>query len=187
MELTPPASMARFREDGEPVERAPRPMEGGIAGGSFAHDVIDLWKTSSSRDYKYFDKVGEQIAAFWGAGSVFRTQFELMDRETVVEIACGKGRHTAQALPMCGTIWATDTSIDALRELAERFKDVPAVRPLLVSGDGTLPETPEQLRYRGFQLRFHGPLRDADGCRLSHGGFQDLNGKAARCCSTIPT
>jgi ubiquinone/menaquinone biosynthesis C-methylase UbiE len=140
MELTPPASAARFREGGEPIQYERRRAVGAIAVGPFAYEIIELWKTSSSRDYKYFDKVEEQTAVFWKPGSVFREQFELMDRETIVEVACGKGRHTALAVPLCGTIWATDTSVDALKELTERFRDVPAVRPLLVTGESSLPE-----------------------------------------------
>lgn len=140
MELLPLGADARQYQVIVPVDPKPRPADAAPAVRSFSREIIDLWKTTKSQDYAYFDKVEEQAAAFWTPGSPFRDQFDLMDRGTVVELACGKGRHTAQAVPLCKTIWATDTSVDALAELSERFRDVPAVRPLLVTGDSGLPE-----------------------------------------------
>jgi SAM-dependent methyltransferase len=140
IEFLPRAEDARHHDGVELFDDESRFSNGPFAVRAFSHEIIDLWKTTRSQGYAYFDKVEEQTAAFWAFGSPFRDQFDLMDRETVVEIACGKGRHTAQAVPLCKTIWATDTSTDALAELSDRFKDVPTVRPLLVTGDSDLPE-----------------------------------------------
>jgi len=140
MELLPPTSGGRRRERDESIEREPGCAEKDIGVRPFSDEIIDMWKTSSSQDYKYYDKVEEQTSAFWTQGSPFRDQFDLLDRDTVVELACGKGRHTERAVSLCGSIWATDTSIDALAELSERFKEVSTVRPLLVTGDSSLLE-----------------------------------------------
>jgi SAM-dependent methyltransferase len=109
---------------------------------TFSTEIIDLWKTTASRDYRYFEKVEDQIDVFWLPGRAIRDQFDLMDLTCVVEIACSMGRHTAQVARLGGTIWATDTSIDALVEVRRRFSDVPNVRPLLVSGDSALSDIP---------------------------------------------
>ena len=81
---------------------------------AFAEQIVNMWKTENSFDYAYFDKVESMTDGFWKAGSIFRQQFEELNLDTVLEIACGKGRHTAQIASRCGLIYAADTSVDAL-------------------------------------------------------------------------
>ncbi len=103
-----------------------------------AAEIIDMWKTKGSQNFSYFNKVEPKAERFWIEQSRYRRFFNQMNHDTVVEIACGKGRHTAIAAPLCGTIWATDTSVDAIEECKARFKDTPNVRVALVSGDSGL-------------------------------------------------
>ena len=58
--------------------------------------VINMWKTEGTGDYGYFDSVEEQLGLFWKPGSMFTKLFDRLDLESVVEIACGKGRHGAR-------------------------------------------------------------------------------------------
>lgn len=111
---------------------------------AFAEQIVNMWKTETSFDYAYFDKVESMTDAFWKPGSVFREQFEELNLDTILEIACGKGRHTAQIASRCRLIYAADTSVDALAELAIRFNDQPNVRPILVTGQSSLPDIADE-------------------------------------------
>ncbi len=111
---------------------------------AFAEQIVNMWKTKTGFDYAYFDKVEDMTDGFWKAGSFFRQQFEDLNLDTVLEIACGKGRHTAQIASRCRLIYAADTSVDALAELAVRFKDHPNVRPISVKGQSGLPDISDE-------------------------------------------
>ncbi|HTZ70342.1 MAG TPA: class I SAM-dependent methyltransferase [Acetobacteraceae bacterium] len=106
---------------------------------SYANDVINMWRTEDSKNYRYYSGVEDKAHIMWAHQSRFRQCFDELDLEAVVEIACGQGRHTAFAAPLCGTVWATDTSVDAIAVCKERFKDVPNVNISLVAGDSALP------------------------------------------------
>jgi SAM-dependent methyltransferase len=108
------------------------------ANRPFSDDIIKMWETKGTGDYSYFEKVEPQAAAFWAPDSLYRKKFDQLDLGVVVELACGVGRHTAMVAPICEVVWATDTSADAIAEVAARFKDASNVRPLLVSGDSSL-------------------------------------------------
>jgi SAM-dependent methyltransferase len=136
IELAPPGWAPRHRT---PFAKKPGLGESAVPS-TFSFEIIDLWKTTQSRDYGYFEKVEDQVDAFWRPGHVIRDQFDLMDLTSVLEIACGTGRHTAQVARLSGMVWATDTSVDAMAEVRRRFKDVRSVRPLLVSGDSALSD-----------------------------------------------
>jgi hypothetical protein len=42
---------------------------------------------------KYYAEAEKQTTFFWDAGVPFRQLFERLDLESVVELACGRGRH----------------------------------------------------------------------------------------------
>jgi SAM-dependent methyltransferase len=101
--------------------------------------VIDTWKTASSMDFGYFDKVESMTDVFWDAGTPFRERFDLLDLAATVEIACGKGRHAAQIVDRCPRLHLVDTSVDAAASARARFHDAPHVSVHLSDDGQTLP------------------------------------------------
>jgi ubiquinone/menaquinone biosynthesis C-methylase UbiE len=101
--------------------------------------VIDTWKTESSPDYAYFDAVEHQAGGFWADDSLYRKEFDKLDLSSVLEIACGKGRHSAQIADRCGKLILADTSTDAIAFAAQRFSDKPNVSTHLIADGETLP------------------------------------------------
>ncbi len=103
-------------------------------------DVIDMWKLESSPNFGYFDQYEQSVEIFWGEKGKFRELFETLDRTVLLEIACGKGRHTMLAPEPYDRIFAIDTSIDAIRAARERAKDNPKIE-FYFSEDGySIPE-----------------------------------------------
>ncbi|MGN7808080.1 class I SAM-dependent methyltransferase [Ensifer sp. 22521] len=90
--------------------------------------VIDKWRTENSADFGYFDTVENMLEIFWTEGGDFRKRFDTMDLTSVVEIACGKGRHAAQIVERCGNLVLVDTSRDAIDFARKRFRDKRNVR-----------------------------------------------------------
>ncbi len=83
--------------------------------------VIDKWRNEGSPDFGYFDEVEDKLGSFWVSGSIFRKRFDTLDLTSVVEIACGKGRHAAQIADQCGKLVLVDTSKDAIKFACKRF------------------------------------------------------------------
>jgi ubiquinone/menaquinone biosynthesis C-methylase UbiE len=81
------------------------------------------WAESS-----YYDLVEQDayLDVFWGHTSIFRKLFDLLDTHTLVELACGHGRHSAEILlkyPICSLVLVdiNETNISyCRRRFAER-------------------------------------------------------------------
>jgi ubiquinone/menaquinone biosynthesis C-methylase UbiE len=117
-------------------------VEGNDGHGAHKSQIIDKWFDSGSADWKYFDAVENQVGSFWQEGGLFMTMFSRLRLDYVVEIACGKGRHSAQIVDKCGALILVDTSPDAIEYVKTRFQSNPNVTPL-VSPDGeSLPFVP---------------------------------------------
>lgn len=110
--------------------------------------IADLWRAPGSPDFDYFRRAEEHTDDFWRPGALFREAFDGLDREAVLEIACGAGRHSERAAPLCGRLTALDTSADALERARERLAPFPHAAvlhspdgmsvPLGPDADGTL-------------------------------------------------
>lgn len=100
-------------------------------------DVISMWKTSSSPNYRYFSKVEQesQTLVFWAPTTPFRRLFEKLDITRVLEIACGHGRHAARVPLRYESLTLIDTSIDAIAYAMKRFENNPKIHAI-VSADG---------------------------------------------------
>jgi SAM-dependent methyltransferase len=62
---------------------------------SRAQQIAEYWKQND-----YYDRAecADWLARFWAEKSEFRRLFDLLDRTTLAELACGHGRHAAQIL-----------------------------------------------------------------------------------------
>jgi ubiquinone/menaquinone biosynthesis C-methylase UbiE len=85
--------------------------------------VIDLWNSPRSRAMDYFVKAEAEawIRCFWSEDSRFRTMFDRLDLTSVLDLACGQGRHTAQFIDRAGHVTLLDTSAIAMDVCRERF------------------------------------------------------------------
>lgn len=99
---------------------------------AFSQAIQDDW--DGSPYYVHADDVA-WLAPFWAEGSPFLALFRQLRLDAVLELACGHGRHAAQALPMLGRITLVDvlaSNIDACRA---RFGADPRVQYLVNNGN----------------------------------------------------
>ncbi|WP_354699204.1 hypothetical protein DSM112329_04913 [Paraconexibacter sp. AEG42_29] len=123
-----------------PIQGGP-PADGADAApanGATAQ-IIGLWADPSAPDFAYFERVEQYTDDFWRPGAQFRGWFDRLDTRNVLEIACGKGRHSERAAALCGQLLISDTSTTALEHAAERLRDQPHVRSVLSPDGMTLP------------------------------------------------
>jgi ubiquinone/menaquinone biosynthesis C-methylase UbiE len=71
----------------------------------------------------YYELAEGYMDVFWNDGSVFRKYFEMLDLESVVELACGWGRHSdyARAHYQPGTITLVDVLGSNISRCRQRF------------------------------------------------------------------
>jgi cyclopropane fatty-acyl-phospholipid synthase-like methyltransferase len=98
-------------------------------------EIIGLWSSEQAPDFAYFASAEESTDTFWLEGAEFRKQFDQLELAKVLEIACGAGRHSERAAPLCGELVIVDTSAAALELAAARLRDQSHVRTVL-SPDG---------------------------------------------------
>jgi ubiquinone/menaquinone biosynthesis C-methylase UbiE len=102
---------------------------------SFKLAVIAKWHNETSADWSYFDSVEDKTDAFWSETSIFRKLFAELDLTSVVEIACGKGRHSERIKHQCQKLVLTDASPSAISFASTRFANYPNIS-CWVSPDG---------------------------------------------------
>jgi SAM-dependent methyltransferase len=92
--------------------------------------IGDDWKTT-----RYYDDAEQEcwLQEFWSAKSPFRQQFERLDTDRVVELACGHGRHTARllrehSLKQPSAIWLVDINEENIAACRARFAELPIVQ-----------------------------------------------------------
>ena len=110
-------------------------------------DVISMWKTASSQNYRYFSKVEDEpnTLVFWAEDTPFRRLFAKLDLARVLEIACGHGRHAARVPQVYESLILLDTSVDAVAYASRRFQDNPRIKVVLSTDGVTLPVGDESL------------------------------------------
>lgn len=64
----------------------------------------------------------DAVAVFWGNNSVFKKEFDKLDLENVIEIACGWGRHVPHYLGMASKVTLVDILEENMIICKERFK-----------------------------------------------------------------
>jgi SAM-dependent methyltransferase len=99
--------------------------------------IAQRWKVSP-----YYDRAEKEdwMDAFWNPRGRFRPLFDGLHTRTVVELACGRGRHTAHILgtpELCDRlkdIYLMDVNEENITSCVERFCDVPFVHPMVNTG-----------------------------------------------------
>lgn len=84
--------------------------------------VAEAWGQSP-----YYDQAEKWTFAFWSDQSKFRKLFSKLDLTSVIELACGHGRHSEQIVRDAGRIVLIDifeTNLDRCRERLGRFENV---------------------------------------------------------------
>lgn len=71
-------------------------------------------------------KVAEEedaVAVFWGKDSIFKLEFDKLNLENVIEIACGWGRHLPHYINLASKITLVDILEENISICKERFKN----------------------------------------------------------------
>ena len=77
----------------------------------------------------------EWLEPFWGTQSIFLLLFKQLDLETVVDLACGRGRHTAQFVERAGHVSLVDYNESNIAACEARFQGRPNVSFHVNSGN----------------------------------------------------
>jgi len=87
-------------------------------------------------DSLYFvdSETSDWVAVFWDETSLFRPLFERLDLTSVVDLACGQGRHTAQFIERAGQVTLVDANAQNIEICRKRFEGRPNVACLANSG-----------------------------------------------------
>jgi ubiquinone/menaquinone biosynthesis C-methylase UbiE len=91
--------------------------------------VGEAWRESA-----YYDDAEEWTFIFWDHGHGFREYFDLLDLSSVVELACGHGRHSERAATLAGHLSVMDIHEENLEVCRERLKKLPNVSVLKNNG-----------------------------------------------------
>jgi ubiquinone/menaquinone biosynthesis C-methylase UbiE len=109
----------------------------------FQDEIVETWRTKSSKNYDYFGMVEDLTDQFWNPHGVFRPLFDQLDRRRLIEIACGQGRHTALVPQSYEKILAVDTSVDAIAECNRRYGGLKNVQFVLSEDGCSIPAAAE--------------------------------------------
>lgn len=91
--------------------------------------VGEAWKQSP-----YYEDAEKWTFHFWGDESTFKRHFQRLDLRTVVELACGHGRHAERVAPMAGTLELCDIHEENLAVCRKRLASFENVQYLKNSG-----------------------------------------------------
>jgi ubiquinone/menaquinone biosynthesis C-methylase UbiE len=102
----------------------------------FTSKSIDELRAALANDHKvtpYYKQAEapELLAIFWGESGLFRPLFNKLDLNSVVDFACGHGRHTAQFIDRAGHVTLVDVVQSNVDACAKRFagrKNVTCIR-----------------------------------------------------------
>lgn len=75
------------------------------------------------------------LAPFWAEGSPFLALFRQLHLDAALELACGHGRHAAQALPLAGRITLVDVLASNIAACRARFGDDPRIGYVVNNGN----------------------------------------------------
>ncbi len=103
-------------EKAEPGAAPARPIE------RLAREVGDDWSEAP-----YYDLAEQEhwVAPFWAADGPFVRMFNQLDLTSVLELACGHGRHSEKLRGRAGKIVLMDINVSNIEFCRERFKNAP--------------------------------------------------------------
>ncbi|MBR0904593.1 class I SAM-dependent methyltransferase [Bradyrhizobium liaoningense] len=112
---------------------------------SFHQNIIDKWKTTDGSNWSYFAQAEspEWTKAFWIEGGRYKRLFDQLDLTSLVELACGQGRHSFQVVNRCERLWLVDSSVDALSNARKRFSAHPHVTTVISIDGLSFTEIPD--------------------------------------------
>lgn len=82
----------------------------------------------------YYERAEQFTSVFWAKNSVFRGLFDRLQLASVVELACGHGRHAAQIVDQCGELTLLDVFQENLDICRKRLAGKPDVNFVLGNG-----------------------------------------------------
>jgi ubiquinone/menaquinone biosynthesis C-methylase UbiE len=90
--------------------------------------IVSFWEKGGP-DFDYFKAADQKewIATFWDNDSIFYSLFRKLDLTSVLEIACGTGRHSLQVADRIQKLYLLDSSAGALEIAREKFRNYPQV------------------------------------------------------------
>jgi SAM-dependent methyltransferase len=90
--------------------------------------IISFWEKGGA-DWDYYQSAEDQkwLKVFWNPQTIFYPLFQKLNLESVLEIACGTGRHSAQVIDSIKELYLLDSSAEALKLAKERFSGHPRV------------------------------------------------------------
>jgi ubiquinone/menaquinone biosynthesis C-methylase UbiE len=77
----------------------------------------------------------EWLEPFWGSQSAFLRLFSRLNLDAVVDLACGRGRHTAQFIQRAGHVSLIDYNESNIAVCKSRFESAPNVSFFVNSGN----------------------------------------------------
>ena len=90
-------------------------------------NIIADYHMSQMDDYFFKAESDDALKTFWGEKSIAYRMFSKMDLSTVVELACGKGRHVSKYSSLAGEVILVDIlekNIDFCRERFNEEKNI---------------------------------------------------------------
>ncbi|MER2197187.1 class I SAM-dependent methyltransferase [Methylobacterium brachiatum] len=87
-------------------------------------------------DHTYYENAESEawMQPFWGEGSLFLERFSHLDLSSVIDFACGHGRHAAQFLGSAGEITLVDANKSNIDRCRGRFRGQEKVGFYLCNG-----------------------------------------------------
>lgn len=79
--------------------------------------VGQAWKESP-----YYEDAEQWTFMFWNHGHGYRDYFDLLDLSSVVELACGHGRHSERVAPLAGHLSVLDIHEENLEVCVKRLE-----------------------------------------------------------------
>ena len=78
--------------------------------------VMSPWQNSP-----YYDDAEKWTHLFWGENTIFRRNFDKLDLASVIELACGYGRHSERVAPLAGKLTLIDVFDENLIKCRNRL------------------------------------------------------------------
>jgi SAM-dependent methyltransferase len=91
--------------------------------------IISFWEKDGV-DFEYFEKAdsNEWLQVFWSADAMAKKLMNNLDKSSLLEIACGTGRHSFQLIDTVKNLYLLDSSAGALALARQRFRNYENVR-----------------------------------------------------------